>query len=246
MKKFIQDYTIGSYHTNQYAKASVTSLFNMMLEAAWKHAQVMDWGYDNLKLNNMFWVLSRVYFEFERYPDWQEEITLNTWSAGTDGMYAYREFIIERAQKEVLLKASSAWLILDVETKRIVRLREFMDTFPRLNESQPCRNPKRIKPPKASEGLSYRPVLFSDLDVNKHFNSVKYLERILDCLGIDFLNQYELASLEINYLKEGMAGDQLGVDTQKLDDLHYKSTIFRESDGLPLCCMDTHWRARKA
>lgn len=244
MEKYTQQLTIHAYHTNQFAKASATSLFNFMLEAAWAHAQVMEWGYDDLKNNHLFWVLSRVYFEIEKFPSWQDEITLNTWSAGTDGMYAYREFILENTQKEVILRGSTAWLILDLESKKIFRLRDFIQTFPRLEGQTACRNPQRIKPLPHAENLEYRPVLFSDLDVNKHFNSVKYLERVLDSFGVDFLNENEPCTLEINYLKEGLAGDCLAVDTQKPDENSFLSTIVRESDGADLCCMVIKWRRR--
>ena len=73
---------------------------------------------------------------------------------------------------------------------------------------------------------------------------MKYLERVIDDFEIEFLNDHELGSLEANYLKEGMAGDFLAVDTQKLDDGSCLSTIVRESDGVDLCTMITKWRKR--
>jgi acyl-ACP thioesterase len=60
-----------------------------------------------------------MYIEVEKYPAWQDEITLNTWSAGTDGMYAFREFILTDKSGGLILRASSAWLILDMENKRV-------------------------------------------------------------------------------------------------------------------------------
>ena len=68
MEKYQEQISIKSYHTNQYGQASISSLFNILIEAAWAHAQVMDWGYDSLKSNNLFWVLSRMYFQVEKYP----------------------------------------------------------------------------------------------------------------------------------------------------------------------------------
>ena len=201
MEKYIEKIIIRSYQTDQFAKVSITSLFNYMLEAAWAHAQVMEWGYDDLKSNNMFWVLSRIYFEVESYPTWQDEITLKTWSSGTDGMYAYREFALENAAGGVFLRGSTAWLILDLGTKKIFKLRDYLDTFPRLKDEVACRKPKRVKPLEHFDNLSFQPVLFSELDVNRHFNSVKSLERVLDGFGIGFLNEFEPATLEINYLK---------------------------------------------
>jgi len=191
MEKYQETLTIKSYQTNQYGKASIASLFNILMEAAWAHAQVMDWGYDHLKNNNLLWVLSRMYIQIEKYPDWQDRISLSTWSAGTDGIYAYREYIVENEQSEVILKASTAWLILDMESRKIFRLSDFRTTFPKRRETNACRNPKRIKPDVHSEALVFSPVLFSELDINRHFNSVKSVERVLDDYGVDFLNLHE-------------------------------------------------------
>lgn len=244
MEKYQETLSIKSYQTNQYGKASITSLFNILMEAAWAHAQIMDWGYESLKSNNLFWVLSRMYFQVEKYPDWQDRITLNTWSAGTDGMYAYREFIVENEEGEVLLRASSAWLILDMETRKIFKLSEFRSTFPKMNDSRACRNPGRIKHDLHSEILRFEPVLFSEIDINQHFNSVKYIERVLDSLGIDFLDRFEPAKLEINYLKEGQAGDRIAATSIQIAENQTLNCLVRESDGADLCAMQIVWRPR--
>lgn len=245
MEKYQEKLTIKSYQTNQYGKASIASLFNILIEAAWAHAQVMDWGYDSLKNNNLFWVLSRMYFQVEKYPAWQDEITLSTWSAGTDGMYAYREYIVEDEKGEVLLRASSAWLILDMETRRIFRLSDYRSTFPKRIEPNACRNPKRIKPGLHPENMVFYPVLFSDLDINQHFNSVKYVERVLDDFGIEYLNTHEPSELEVNYLKEGQAGDSIAVTSTQLSESEHLNTLVRKSDNADLCVMRIGWRERR-
>ncbi|HZL09500.1 MAG TPA: acyl-ACP thioesterase domain-containing protein [Prolixibacteraceae bacterium] len=244
MEKYQEQLTIKSYHTNQYGQASITSLFNILIEAAWAHAQVMDWGYDSLKSNNLFWVLSRMYFQVEKYPAWQDKISLNTWSAGTDGVYAYREYIVENEKGEVLLRASSAWLILDMETHKIFRLSEFRSTFPKRIDANACRAPKRVKPDLHAEVTNFYPVLFSDLDINQHFNSVKYVERVLDDYGIEFLNSYEPAELEVNYLKEGQSDARIAVTRKQISEHEYLNCLVRESDGADLCVMRINWRIR--
>lgn len=245
MEKYSQQIRVQSYHTDQYGKSSICSLFNFMLEAAWAHAQIMDWGYDQLQSQNMFWVLSRMYVIVEKYPHWQDQISLNTWSAGTDGMYAYREFMLQDGEGKVFLRASTAWLILDRRTRRIVLLKEYMDTFPRYQGTSACRAPEKIRPPKMAEDLRFTPVLFSELDINRHFNSVKALERVLDHFGIDFLNNYEPESIEVNYLKEGLAGDRLAVSTVRGSEPEYLSSIVREQDRVNLSNMKITWRPRQ-
>jgi len=131
-----------------------------------------------------------------------------------------------------------------METHRIFRLSDFRATFPKHTDSNACRNPKRIKPDAHPETLNYSPVLFSELDINKHFNSVKYLERVLDDYGIDFLNAYEPAELEVNYLKEGQAGDQIAVTRTQNTDREYLNCLVRQSDEADLCVMRIVWRGR--
>ena len=244
MEKYQEQLAIKSYQTNQYGTASIASLFNILIEAAWAHAQVMDWGYDSLKSNHLFWVLSRMYFQVEKYPVWQDQIILSTWSAGTDGMYAYREYIVENEKGEILLRASSAWLILDMETRKIFRLSDYRSTFPKRIDANACRNPKRIKPDIHPEAMVFYPVLFSELDINQHFNSVKYVERVLDDFGIDFLNANEPAEFEVNYLKEGQAGDLIAVTRTQTAKNEYLNCLVRESDGADLCVIRIVWRPR--
>ena len=39
MEKYQEQISIKSYHTNQYGQASISSLFNILIEAAWAHAK---------------------------------------------------------------------------------------------------------------------------------------------------------------------------------------------------------------
>jgi len=244
MEKYTETIQIHSFQTNQFAEASIPSIFNHMLEAAWAHAQTLDWGYDLLQKHHMFWVLSRLYVEIKKLPKWQDTITLNTWSAGTDGMYAYREFILTDEKGETILTANTAWLILDTESKKIVMLRDQKDTFPRFSGHGICREPKRLRHKVDKSDLTYKPVKYSDIDINHHFNSVKALERILDDYGIEFQNAYAPETIEINYLKEGLPGDHLAVVKDWAEDEKYQSTIVREDDGAELSTFEIVWKKK--
>jgi len=245
MNSYSETIRIHSYQTDQYKQATIPAIFNFMLDAAWAHARVMNWGYDFLYKKNMLWVLSRIYTQIERLPMWQEKITLETWSSGTDGIYAYREFILKDEHGDPILTANSAWLILDMDSRKIVMLRDYLDTFPRLAGHEVCREPKRLRHKISKEALNYEPVRFSDIDFNQHFNSVKALERVLDNYGIDFRQHFEPATIEINYLKEGHPGDELAVIRSRIREQLHQSSIFRKDDGAELSTFEIEWRERR-
>ncbi|HBL76311.1 MAG: hypothetical protein A2W90_09540 [Bacteroidetes bacterium GWF2_42_66] len=242
--RYKKDFTIHSYETNRFGKASLSSVFNFLIEIAWEHAQKLDWGFDALRSNNLFWVLSRVFIQVEKYPEWQEKVTVETWPTGTEGIYAFREYAITNEQNEVIIRASSAWLILDQESKRIIRPDSLTDNFRNFAQSKICRYPVKIKTNGRSENLVFAPVNFTDLDVNQHFNSVKFVERALNSFEISFLSRNKVIEIEVNYLKEGLPQDSLAVSRVSVTENEDIVSLIREADGVDLCTMKISWKAR--
>lgn len=244
MEKYTVETSIASYQTDQFGKVSLCSLLQLMLESAWFDSQRNNVGFEQLKSKNLLWVLSRLYVEVENYPSWLDEITIKTWYSGTDGIYAFREYLITDKNGKTLLKANSLWLVLDDDTRKVILLKNFKN-FPAPNGGYVCRLPKKIRLKGKTEVSNFYPVLFSDLDVNKHLNSVKSLERIIDNFGIDFLNKNEIETLEINYLKEGHSGDFLAVSVNKKDKNTYEGSLIRQSDSADLISVILKWRERE-
>jgi len=244
MEKYIVETSIASYQTDQFGRVSLCSLLQLMLESAWYDSQRNNIGFKQLKSKNLLWVLSRLYVEVEDYPSWLDKISIKTWYSGTDGIYAFREYLITDEDGKTLLKANSLWLVLDNDTRKVILLKNFND-FPAPNGGYVCRLPRKIRLKEKAEDLNFSPVLFSDLDVNKHLNSVRSLERIIDHFGIDFLNTNEIDSLEINYLKEGHGGDSLAVSVNKKDENIYEGSLIRKADSADLISVILKWRERK-
>jgi len=244
MEKYTVKTSIASYQVDQFRKVSLCSLLELMLESAWYDSTNHNVGFSQLKGKHLFWVLSRLYVEVIHYPLWLDKISITTWYSGTDGIYAFREYLITDDKGNTLLKANSLWLVLDLETKKVVVLKKFND-FPAPDGGYVCRLPRKIRLKEKAEDIHFSPVLFSDLDVNKHLNSVRSLERIIDHFGIDFLNKNEVESLEINYLKEGHSGDFLAVSVNKKDENIYTGSLIRQSDSADLISVILKWRERK-
>lgn len=174
-----------SFHINRFGKLSTSFMFYHMQEMAWEHASKMGFGYEQLREGQLFWVLSRLLVKIKRRPDWQDRFELETWSRGTDGFYGYRDFLFTDEKGEKLIEATSSWLALDIETKRIFRLTN-LDHFPTQEESVLGKNPGKVKPPKSEEGLEFSQVRFNEIDINQHFSTARYIERIIDSYPFDF------------------------------------------------------------
>ncbi len=212
-----------------------------MQEIAWEHANILGFGYENLQKEQQFWVLSRLFVKINRRPEWKENFTLETWSRGTDGFYGYRDYNFVDENGNNIIQATSSWLVLDLKSKRIVRLSDFND-FPKYEESVFNENAGKVKSPQSEEELNFTPVLFNEIDINQHFNTGRYIERIIDSYDFDFHEKNELVEFEINFLKEGMPTDQLAVKKQKLDENNHLCSVVRESDHVELVRARLVWK----
>ena len=203
----------------------------------------MGFGYNKLKNDNQFWVLSRLKVKIIRRPEWIEDFILETWSRGTDGFYGYRDFNFKDNTGANIIQATSSWLILDAETRRIVRLSKFKE-FPAYEESVFGTNAVKIKSPVSEVPLYFTSVLFNEIDINQHFNTGKYIERIISSYSFSFHEKNELVEFEINFLKEGLPTDRLAVKMQQLDEMNHLCSVVRESDMSDLIRAHLTWKAK--
>ncbi|WP_167605220.1 acyl-[acyl-carrier-protein] thioesterase [Maribellus sediminis] len=239
-----QELTTKSYFVNRFGKLSTSYLFWQIQDIAWEHAEMLGVGFDNLKKDEQFWVLSRMLIKIDRRPVWGEKFTIETWPAGSDGFLAHRDIRFIDEKGEQIIKATTSWLILDMKTKRILRFEDFRD-FPFHDERVFEGFAGKVQPAKSDEISVFSPVLFNEIDVNQHFNSGRYLERIIDSYDFAFHEAFELKELEINFVKEGVPEDNLSIKKQIFDKNNHICSVVRESDGADLIRARLVWDSRK-
>lgn len=241
--KHKQQLLTKSYFINRFGELSTSYLFYQMQDIAWEHADLLGFGYDKLKIDQQFWVLSRLHVKIKRRPKWGENFTLETWSRGADRFFGYRDYYFVDKKGDNIIEGTTSWLVLDLKSKRIVNLTDFED-FPKYEESVFGENAKKVRPPKSKEKLDFTPALFTEIDINQHFNTGRYLERIINSYDFNFHKKYDLAEFEVNFLKEGMPNDKLAVKKQVVNETNHICSVVRESDGADLIRARLVWVER--
>ncbi len=221
---------VRSYDVDFKRQAALESLCRYFLEAAWNHAEALGFGFSHLARQNRVWVLSRLLVTLKRFPVWGEVMVLNTWPRGTQSVFARRDFEILDPDGTALAAGTSAWLVLDVRTRRPQRLEKFLEPIRSTARQATERDPQKLPalPLSESGGPSGRnsesqprnppldanfawAVRYSDVDLNGHVNSARYIGRLLDCYTAQWLEGFVPALLEVNYLGEAHQGDALSV-----------------------------------
>ncbi len=204
-EKHSEQHIIASYEVDSKQILRPTALLDWMQEAAGRNADTLGFGYDDLIGTGTTWVLSRTHVSFFRYPKWRDEVCLKTWHKGAHRLFYLRDFTLEDAAGERLAAATTSWVVIDVNTHRLVTSRN-----PELAESvEKCIKEDAIAEPadKVSVPTGVEPrligthkVAWSDVDYVGHANNVKYLVWALD--AIDAAGLYEgceLRDVVINY-----------------------------------------------
>jgi len=245
--KLEKNYPVHVYETGPDGRLNLHSFFNYLQDIASDHALQLGFGRDDLMKQNHFWVLSRIYSEMSFWPSWGETIILKTWPRGTDRLFAIRDFEARYPDGRPVARATSSWLIIDRDTKRIQRPD---NNLTRLNSELMCEkafpgNAMKLEP--AGGNVRNTPpfhVTISDLDVNLHTNNARYLKWVTDSYDLDFILKNVPLSAEINYLAESRFNESIAiaVSEESNDSNVFNHSIMRTSDNTELCRVRISWK----
>lgn len=214
------DHTIACYEADANKIMRPTAMLDMMQEAANNNATSLGFGYDELIETNTAWVLSRIHLRFNRYPQWRDKVNLRTWHKGTAKLFYLRDFILSDSNGETLAVATSSWLIIDLNTRRLVRNSDLASNPEKCTKEDAIAEPaeKVVLPVDVEpELIRKHPVTWSEIDPNGHVNNVKYVVWAMDAVKLEDIKEKPLKELLINYDAEVMPGDIVKISRVRIE-----------------------------
>lgn len=203
----VTDFKITSADTDREARLRPGALFNYLAHGAYLSADNLGFGFEHLKEHNLFWVLSRLEMHIQRPLMWNEVVEIETWPKDIEGILYIRDFNVRDRQGEIVVRAGTSWLAIDMETKRPKRKESFdSDLFSRLSSKQALSSPPE-KLPGIHEGERFdvRSTYF-DIDLNRHVTSSRYIDWMMDTISSEFHKSRYPSIISMNYVKETMEG----------------------------------------
>lgn len=207
-------FTLGFFLTpgecNPEQRMPLTLLINRLIEIATLHANQVGIGYDYLCREKQTWVLSRVAVEMKRYPGVNEDYRISTWISSISCLFSERDFEITTGDGEVIGHARTVWAVINTETRQvgdISRISWIQELVP--ERECPVDKPGKLRfvnPPADPAEGEYRESLYrfqyTDLDFNRHVNSSRYIELLLNRWSLAFHDANRLTRFEIAYMHE--------------------------------------------
>ena len=234
---------IGSYkfiaepfHVDFKGRLTMGVLGNHLLNCAGFHASERGFGIATLNEDNYTWVLSRLAIDLEEMPYQYEEFTVQTWVENVYRLFTDRNFAILNKDGKKIGYARSVWAMINLNTRKPADLLtlhggSIVDYV--CDEPCPIEKPSRIKvtTDKPSAKLTAK---YSDIDINGHVNSIRYIEHILDLFPIQLYMRKQIQRFEMAYVAESYYGDELSFFEEEVNEDEYHVEI-KKNDCEVVC-----------
>ena len=217
-KKSVYRFRIEPQEVDFTLRATIPALGGAILNTAGLDAHGKGFGVDALHADNYSWVLSRIAFEFDSRPGQYADYSIATWISDYGRVLSTRNFTLADASGREFGRAVSQWAMIDLTTRAAVDLSGVGDAHADavVDAPPPTDKPRKIRAVAPTETSVHR-VVYSDIDFNRHVNTMRYIEMMLDMLPLDRLTAEAPVRLDVHFLKECRYGQTLTVGAEIRD-----------------------------
>lgn len=218
------DNKIGTYHfvaepfhVDFTGRLTLGVLGNHLLNCAGFHAEERGFGMATINEESYTWVLSRLAIEMEEMPRQYEPFIIETWVENVYRLFTDRNYAVLDKDGHTLGYARSVWAMINMHTRKPIDLLSINNggiTDYICEHPCPIGKPSRIKVQSEKVTASLQ-AKYSDIDINGHVNSIRYIEHILDLFPLELYRKKRIHRFEMAYVAESYYGDTLSFFCQE-------------------------------
>ena len=220
------------FHVDFNGRLTMGVLGNHLLNCAGFHASDRGFGIATLNEDNYTWVLSRLAIELDEMPYQYEKFSVQTWVENVYRLFTDRNFAIIDKDGKKIGYARSVWAMINLNTRKPADLLalhggSIVDYV--CDEPCPIEKPSRIKV-TSDQPVATLTAKYSDIDINGHVNSIRYIEHILDLFPIELYKTKHIRRFEMAYVAESYYGDQLSFFQEEVLENEYHIEVKKNGE----------------
>lgn len=233
LKHYSHEYFLTAGECNPQKEMPLPLLVSRLIEVATEHANIWGVGYAKLIEYNQTWVLSRVTIEMTDYPHVNEAYTINTWVEGYNRYFSQRNFEIVNSQGVVLGYARTIWLVIDITARTMVDISKLSYVISNIYDKDcPIEPQSRLKAIEDVTRIKKHTFQYAETDINRHVNSVRYVELLLNQWSMEHYESNRIRRFEIAYVKECLGGMEYNVAVNESQPQDVLVEIYNEVDDV--------------
>ena len=145
------------------------------------------------------------------FPKQYETIEIETWVQEVHTANTIRNYRVYNEKGEVIGNSTSVWVMINKETRRPMELKLLtgIEKFALYTTSG-------IDRPLKLEAVGGKPVddfrvKYSDIDINQHVNTVRYLDWMVNTFTLDDHRASSISRIDVNFMNEVLYGNLIMV-----------------------------------
>ncbi len=203
-----QEFTVNCSQTSPALRLSYDSVFRLFEDAATLDAEQIGYDYGKVGKQGLLWVYTRVYVHFYELPEYLHKASFET-RAGAKKAFIFPRFgRLYDENGKIAADLSSYWCLMDGKNRKAI-LHPPLDSVDHTDGSE-CPLPGKVEAKEAKEVATHL-VTYSDLDLNRHFNNVRYVEMVLALKPSSFYEKNALEEILISYESEIHEGETVAL-----------------------------------
>ncbi|MBD5214097.1 MAG: hypothetical protein HDS75_04655 [Bacteroidales bacterium] len=214
---YSKTFFLNASECNAQQVIPLPQLVQRLNDTATLHSSALKAGPRDLKEIGLTWVLSRLTMEFDSFPSMDCEFTVETWVESINRHFTERAFRIKDGDGNTIGNVRTIWTAMDIKTRRTADITVLMSHVTPTPGVCPVKRQSKIQAVTDPDLIRRHRFSYCDIDFNRHVNSTRYIETILNDRKVEFFDSHSIIRFEIAYLSE----------------IHYDDTveIARHSDG---------------
>jgi acyl-ACP thioesterase len=205
--------TVQSSETDFQKRLKLSRFFLWMQDAASTHADSLGFGFEAMAKQDTAWVLSRIKVVFNAVPEMGETVQLRTWPKGIQQkLFFMRDYSLTGENGQVYGLASTAYVVINTRTRRIVPPQMLSIAVPDNNGAYAIDEPlEKVPPVEPLQPCFSVQVGYSSVDILGHVNNARYIDWVTDCFSLEEHRAKKPAWIQINYLNEVKPGETVNL-----------------------------------
>lgn len=227
--QWLGHYPVTSLLSDFQGQLGFYALLQVLQDTAVHHALELNLGREVMRAQNLFWVLVRQKVEMQRYPQLGETLLTRTWLRAQEDGQVLREFELTNEKGEACGQATTLWLTLNADTRRVVKIDAHQLLRGLARDESTGLEAVRVRPEAPFTERFRLTVRNSDIDGNLHTNNTRYGQWAWDALPLAALQGHQVSGYEVNFLAETRPGDVISLEEAVPSDWRALRGV-RESD----------------
>ncbi len=225
------EFYVGLRDINYLKELSNTSLLSYLEDVACIHSEIAGYGVSNMDEVKRTWVLLSWKIKVFKRPKFNDTVRVKTWSRLIDRFYAFRDFKIYNQNNEVIGIATSKWIFIDIEKRKIVKIADEVASKYKQEKVAVFEETdleKLEEPQNYINKVNYK-ITKNMIDINNHLHNIYYLDVAKEVLPNEVAVLKEPSEFEVMYKHEAKLGETVTAIYSKEDDYHY--VVIKSEDG---------------